>query len=146
MEDFVLGLFLFWVIFSFYCCLYCEFCKANGIDISHKKESKKEEKRIYPEDVIKYLDSDNDELVFPQVNTDSEQQVLIEQVENSEPISVVEENVETNNLVETIMEYQEATLPPELDSLTCKILRKIASELGIGIRRNGVAELISSYL
>jgi hypothetical protein len=65
MEDFTLGLFLFWVVFPFYCslyCEYCEFCKANGINISHKKESKKEEKRIYTEDVIKYLDSDNEEL------------------------------------------------------------------------------------
>lgn len=103
--------------------------------MSHKQVIKKEEKRIYPEDVIKYLDSDNDELVFPQVDTDSEQQVLTEQVENSEPISV-EENVETNNLVETIMEYQEAALP-ELDTLTCQVLRQVASKLGIGIRRNG---------
>ena len=56
MENFVLGCFLFLIIFSFYCCLYCEFCKANGINISPKKASKKEEKDIYPEDVFKLID------------------------------------------------------------------------------------------
>ena len=134
MEDFTLGLFLFWVVFPFYCSLYCEFCQGNGINISHKKESKKEEKRIYPENVIKYLDSDNEELVFPQVEN-NDKLIEAKEFENSETISV-EENVETNNLVETIMKYQETTLP-ELDTLTCKVLRQIASKLNIKIRRNG---------
>ena len=125
MEDFTLGLFLFWVVFPFYCSLYCEFCQVNGINISHKKESKKEESIIYPEDVIKYLDSDDSELIELKEEVLNNKQVLTK----NEP-ALIETHTEANNLVSTIMEYQKDSLP-KLELLHCVELRKIASKLGI---------------
>jgi len=111
MDNLMLGCFLFVVYFSFFCVLFYDKKEVSNLKVDNTQN----------------ISANNIEQAIKEILKDD----VFEDEEEDRETEVVETPL---TLTETIFDFDTAL--PELDTLTCKVLRPIASELGIGIRHN----------